>query len=52
MLFHALSEAIQNVNSKLTSHIHIPYTCTINTSVPDKHRIGFFFRNLLNNTTH
>lgn len=51
MLFHALSKAIQNVNSKLTSHIHIQYACTINTSVPNKHRIDIFFGHLLN-TTH
>lgn len=36
MLFHASAKAIENVNtSNVTSHIHIPYTCTINTFVPD-----------------
>lgn len=34
ILFHALSKAIGNVNSNLTSHIHTPYTYTINTFVP------------------
>lgn len=36
MLFHAISNAIENVNSNLTGHIHIAYTCIINTVVPGK----------------
>lgn len=44
MLFHALSKAIENVNSNIyvKSHIHIQYICTMNTFVPDEQRINIF----------